>query len=56
MIDIIYNKWFLLGTFALLSLILYKIFFLKSKAEVVLEREILDILNSEEYKVKGQYD
>lgn len=55
-IEIIYNKWFLLGVAALVGLIVYKIIAIRNKGEKILEKEYLDIVNSEEYKVKGQYD
>ncbi len=55
MIEIIYNKWFwaiILG----IGLIILQRFFLKDKSTQLLENDYDNIINSEKYKVKGQYD
>lgn len=46
-----------LGIYALVGVyILYKLFFKKSKFDLDYERLYNKVLNSDEYKVKGQYD
>ena len=53
--ELISNKWvwFGIGLFALI--IVQRLFFSKDKATEILEREYNEIINSEKYKVKGQY-
>ena len=51
------NKTILIGIYALVGLyILYKLFFRKSPYQDEYEKLYNEILNSDKYKVKGQYD
>ncbi len=54
--DLITNKWFWSLMGVLSALIFYKLVFRNDKTKTGLEKEYSDVLNSEEYKVKGQYD
>lgn len=51
------NKTILMGVYALVALyILYRLFFKKSPYQEEYERLYNEILTSDKYKVKGQYD
>lgn len=51
------NKTILIGVYALVTLyILYRIFFRKNPYKDEYERLYNEVLNSDKYKVKGQYD
>jgi hypothetical protein len=53
----IFNKTILIGIGIVIGLyFLYKILFSKSEFEKDYERLYSKVLNSEEYKVKGQYE
>lgn len=41
---------------ALSALVFYKLVFKKNKTKNVVEKEYMEVLNSEEYRVKGQFD
>lgn len=57
MIDnLLQNKFVLIGGALLLAAIAYKLFFSKDEASKIVEREYDEILKSDKYKVKGQYD
>ena len=46
-----------MGIYALVGMyIIYKLFFRKSKFDMDYEKLYNKVLNSDEYKVKGQYD
>ena len=55
MIEIIYNKWFWFAMIGL-TLIFIQRFFFKDRATRILEKDYKDIITSDKYKVKGQYD
>ena len=46
--------WAFLGI--IMALVAYRLFFAKDKAAELLEKEYVEIINSDKYKVKGQYD
>ena len=51
------NKTILIGIYALVGLyMLYKIFFRKNPYQDEYEKLYNEILNSDKYKVKGQFD
>jgi len=55
MLELIYNKWFLVAAGVLVALVLYR-FLNRNKTADMAENEYSEILNSDKYKVKGQYD
>ena len=53
----IFSKPVIIGIYVLLGIyILYKLFLKKTKFEEDYEKHYNDILTSDKYKVKGQYD
>ncbi len=54
MIELLNNKNVLLGI--ILAIILYFVLFGKNKKNIKFEKEYNEILSSEKYKVKGQYE
>lgn len=56
MIELIENKYLILGTIIFIIAVIYSLFTNKNKTKDLLEVEYEDILNSEKYKVKGQHD
>lgn len=55
MIELIYNKWLWIGAGIVVAFIVYRLFS-KDKTTQILETEYSEIINSDKYKVKGQYD
>lgn len=54
--ELLHNKLFLISAGLFAVFIFYKIFFRKDKFTENLENEYNEILNSDKYKVRGQYD
>ncbi|MBI2148258.1 hypothetical protein HYU23_01120 [Candidatus Woesearchaeota archaeon] len=54
--ELMNNKFLWVGVATLFGLLVYKFLFSKDKANQVLEQEYSEIINSDEYKVKGQFD
>ena len=54
--ELLNNKLFWVFAIGVSVAMFYKIFFSKDKSTQLLEKEYHEILNSDEYKVKGQYD
>ena len=54
--EVLHNKW-LWAIFGIIVLwIFYRMLFAKDKSSENIEKEYYEILNSDKYKVKGQYD
>ena len=52
-----FNKTILIGIYVLVTLyLLYRLFFKKNPYQEEYERLYNEVLNSDKYKVKGQYD
>mgnify|MGYP001564911022 CR=1 FL=1 len=56
MIELLQNKYLILGIVLFIIAVIYSLFTNKNKTKDVLETEYDDILNSDKYKVKGQHD
>ncbi len=54
--ELIQNKWIWIAASVIAVLVIHRLVFGKDKATQLLEREYADVVNSEKYKVKGQYD
>ncbi|MBS3174987.1 hypothetical protein J4440_03855 [Candidatus Woesearchaeota archaeon] len=55
MLEAIQNKWIWLGLGLIAAFIAYKLFTRKDPVIEEIENEYNDLLNSDKYKVKGQY-
>ena len=56
MIELLQNKYLILGIVFFVIAVVYSLFANKNKARDRLEVEYHDILNSDKHKVKGQHD
>jgi len=54
--EIVSNKWFWFVILGIILVIMNKLFFSKNKALIHLEREYVEVLKADKYKVKGQHD
>ena len=53
-IEFIYSKWMWAFLGIIMALVAYRLFFAKDKAAELLEKEYVEIINSDKYKVKGE--
>jgi len=56
MIELLNNKWIWILAGSITALVAYKLFFSKNKDIDNLEKEYSEVINSDKYKVKGQFD
>lgn len=54
--ELLYNKWFWFVIIIISVAMFHRLFFSKDRETQILESEYHEILNSDKYKVKGQYD
>ncbi|HIH25858.1 hypothetical protein J4476_04805 [Candidatus Woesearchaeota archaeon] len=55
MIELFNNKILFIAGISLLSIIVYKYITRRSKEDIAIENEYNEVLNSEKYRVKGQF-